>query len=250
MTDNGKKDPDSTQPGPVRPRGSHKLWAILLVLDCVFVIIFGGAVAAKVYQHWQEPPPTPPPAAQKAKPAAQKAKSAKKTPAKKSPKKKTVKKKTAKKKAVAAKKTPAPKKKKTAEPAKGVKPPRPSLLSEAPKPREAPKPQGAKKKETPKTTTVAKAPPPPPKAQRPKAFPVDFKIKAPGAKKVQLTGMFLVRTGGKKDMVAKGDGLWALRLYLVPDTYQYLFIVDGKKTKDPENSDEKLGHSLMTVGAP
>ena len=36
-------------PAPETPRGSHRLWAFLLILDSVFVIVFGGAVAAKVY---------------------------------------------------------------------------------------------------------------------------------------------------------------------------------------------------------
>jgi hypothetical protein len=46
------------------PHGSHRLWALLLILDCAFVIVFGGLVASKVYQHWNEPsevaiPPNP-----------------------------------------------------------------------------------------------------------------------------------------------------------------------------------------------
>ncbi|MEQ1918516.1 MAG: hypothetical protein ABL955_04905, partial [Elusimicrobiota bacterium] len=44
--------PESATEAPA-PRGSHKLWAFLLVLDSVFVIVFAGAVAAKVYQHWK-----------------------------------------------------------------------------------------------------------------------------------------------------------------------------------------------------
>lgn len=41
---------------------SQRLWAILLVLDSFFVIVFGGALAAKVYQHWQATPaPVEPP---------------------------------------------------------------------------------------------------------------------------------------------------------------------------------------------
>ncbi len=44
-------------PAPEAPRGSHKLWAFLLVLDAVFVIIFAGVVAMKVYQYWKAPAP-------------------------------------------------------------------------------------------------------------------------------------------------------------------------------------------------
>ena len=36
------------EPAPEAPHGSHRLWAFLLVLDAVFVIVLGGAVAAKV----------------------------------------------------------------------------------------------------------------------------------------------------------------------------------------------------------
>ncbi len=50
---------------PETPRGSHKLWAFLLVLDSVFVIIFAGAVAAKVYQYWKAPVLAPAPAARR-----------------------------------------------------------------------------------------------------------------------------------------------------------------------------------------
>jgi hypothetical protein len=43
-------------PEPRKPQsGSHGLWLFLLVLDSIFVIVFGGAVAAKVYQYWKTP---------------------------------------------------------------------------------------------------------------------------------------------------------------------------------------------------
>ncbi|HEX4047871.1 MAG TPA: hypothetical protein VH309_08560, partial [Elusimicrobiota bacterium] len=45
-------------PEPRKPQaGSHGLWLFLLVLDSIFVIVFGGAVAAKVYQYWRAPAP-------------------------------------------------------------------------------------------------------------------------------------------------------------------------------------------------
>jgi hypothetical protein len=49
-------------PAPEAAHGSHRLWALLLVLDCAFVIVFGGLVASKVYQHWNEPAPAAAPA--------------------------------------------------------------------------------------------------------------------------------------------------------------------------------------------
>ncbi len=39
-------------PTPSRAPG-QRLWAVLLVLDAFFVIVFGGALAAKLYQHSQ-----------------------------------------------------------------------------------------------------------------------------------------------------------------------------------------------------
>ena len=62
--EDSSSSPKTTAPEPEAqapaPRGSHKLWAFLLVLDSVFVIVFAGALAAKVYQHWKAPvaPPT------------------------------------------------------------------------------------------------------------------------------------------------------------------------------------------------
>lgn len=49
-TTSGQQAPSHEAPG-----GSHRLWAVLLVVDSVFVIVFGGAVAAKVYQYWKAP---------------------------------------------------------------------------------------------------------------------------------------------------------------------------------------------------
>ncbi|MDP3544188.1 MAG: hypothetical protein Q8T11_17115 [Elusimicrobiota bacterium] len=53
------------EPAAPAPRGSHKLWAFLLVLDSLFVIVFAGAVAAKVYQHWKAPAVAAKPVARK-----------------------------------------------------------------------------------------------------------------------------------------------------------------------------------------
>ena len=52
----------SAASAPRSPRGSHRLWAFLLILDAAFVIVFGGLVATKVYQSWDvTPAPLPPP---------------------------------------------------------------------------------------------------------------------------------------------------------------------------------------------
>ncbi len=52
---------DSAEPPTVRAaqapvvRGARKLWAFLLMLDSLFVLMFAGALAAKMYQHWEAP---------------------------------------------------------------------------------------------------------------------------------------------------------------------------------------------------
>lgn len=43
------------KPQPAAPGRGQQVWAILLVLDAFFVIIFGGALSAKLYQHWHAP---------------------------------------------------------------------------------------------------------------------------------------------------------------------------------------------------
>jgi len=248
-----KKTPSGTPPAdvapddaaPEAPRGSHRLWAFLLILDSVFVIVFGGAVAAKVYQYWKTPaanpaivarrrpakePVKPPEPAKPAEPDASAAAAAAKTaetpkapePEKAAPK-------------------PEPK---AAHRADTPRPPKPSLLTEAPKPREAPKLAG------PAGTKPAAAPAPSPAPggaeSRPRAQPVEFKLRITDADSVQLVGAFIVR-GGRKDMIRKSDGTWTLTLYLHPGQYRYFFSVDKKKFLDPENPHSERGASLLTL---
>lgn len=197
---------------------AQRLWAVLLVLDSFFVIIFGGALAAKLYQHWHAPP-SPlrraarvPKGAPKPAPAAPPAAASTPEPAKNEAK------------------APEPQ----AAAAAANKPlAKPSLLQEPPKRREAP----ALKNGGGDTPAAATA----------KAVPTEFKIKAPGAKTVELAGAFLVRTGGVKPMVRRDGDLWTLRLYLTPNTYRYHFLVDGKKTLDPENPATEKGSSIRHV---
>ncbi len=49
--------------------GRPKLWAALLVADAALVIVFGGALAAKLYQHLQAPPAAAMPQVLRHKPA-------------------------------------------------------------------------------------------------------------------------------------------------------------------------------------
>ncbi len=57
-----------------------------------------------------------------------------------------------------------------------------------------------------------------------------FIKKAPNAKAVYLKGAFLVHQNGRKAMVQDDDGVWRLSVSLLPGTYRYSFLVDGKKT--------------------
>lgn len=193
---------------------SQKLWAVLLVLDSFFVIIFGGALAAKIYQHWQAPAaplpaphrrPRPPKAAEAPKPQPPAPPAAAEPPKPAEP--------------------TAPAKHKNPEVASSIAPPKPSLIQEAPR-RETAQPQeiGAVK-----------------------AVPVEFRLQAPDAKEVEIGGAFLVRGGGKKRMVKTGDGLWKVTLYLTPNTYRYYFLVDGKKTLDPQNQVVDRNASVLAV---
>jgi len=227
------------EPPSETPRGSHRLWAFLLVLDSVFVIVFGGAVAAKVYQYWKAPAPPSaaarrrpgkepikppePPAAKPQEPAPSAP-----TPAAKEPE---------------PPKTPEPEKPAAKPEPKAVRhsdsprAPKPSLVTEAPKPRKAPELAEA-------STSAAKSTLPAP--GRPRARPVEFTLRIADAKSAQLVGSFIVR-GGRKDMVKKSDGTWSLTLYLHPGQYRYFFSVDKKKLLDPENPNSARGASLLTV---
>jgi len=182
-------------------RGPHKLWGFLLVLNAVFVVVFGGAVAAKVYQYWSSQTPAAPPAV--------------------------------------------------------TRPPRP-VKPQAESPKPLPPPAAAQAPETARTILPESAPPPKPsllndaaaKTSAPaaggKALPVSFKLRSPNARSVQLVGAFIVH-GGRRDMVKHKDGTWTTKLYLNPGQYRYLFVVNGKKTLDPENPASERGVSLMTV---
>jgi len=219
---------------PHAPRGSHRLWAFLLVLDSVFVIVFGGAVAAKVYQYWKAPavvvaPARPHPRAKAAEAAKapEPAASTAAAPAKpvEPPK-------------AAAPEKPAPKPE-AARRADAPRPPKPSLLSDGPKPHAAPVPARA--------SAVAPAPAAAAPAAVPgKALPVVFKIHAPSAGSVHLVGAFIVR-GGRKEMTKDSGGDWSVKLYLNPGQYRYFFAVDKKKTLDPENPRSDRGASVLSV---
>ena len=227
--------PEAQEPEePRKPQaGSHGLWLFLLVLDSVFVAVFGGAVALKVYQYWKAPaivvapgvrrhPPVKPAEAPKAPEQAAAPKPAP-APAPEPPK-------------PAAK--PEPKIARHA--SESPRPPKPSLINEPPKPRTTPNLAAAG------AAAPASAPAPQAGAAPAKALPVVFKLRSANAGSVQLVGAFIVH-GGRKDMTKAGDGTWTVKLYLNPGQYRYFFSVDKKKTLDPENPNSDRGASLLTV---
>lgn len=190
-----KKEPEAetAEEASAGEPASAKLWAAALVVDSIFVIVFGGALAAKIYQHWKAPP------------AAASTKGSKKT-------------------AEAPNPPPPP------PPAAPAEPPKPAPAAASPEPPKAAEP-------APKPVSAAPG----------KAVPVEFQIKAPGAKTVELVGAFIVRNNGRKAMVRHGDGHWTLTLYLTPDTYRYHFLVNGKKTLDPKSPKTDRGASVRVV---
>ena len=229
-------------------RTRPKLWGALLVVDSILLIVFGGAVAAKLYQHLYSPVnmapaarhrPGKPPLPTGASPSTPTSATPQPTPA-----------------AKAAEPPPA------APPstsAAGPKAAKPTLLAEPMKGRGTPKPQAAGK-------TAATQPPAPSgrsgerqtsrenaapaasiPAEKRHSVPVEFKLKSPHAHSVQLAGAFIVR-GGRREMVQQDTGVWTLTLYLLPGAeYRYWFLVNGKKTLDPENGQVQRGASVLVL---
>lgn len=220
--------PEAAAEAPT-PRGSHKLWAFLLVLDSVFVIIFAGAVAAKVYQYWKAPAVVVAPGRRARPPKAADAPVASTAPAP----------------APEAVKPPEPPKPATVVETKPAadapRPPKPSMLADAPRHRGTPGLAPSSGGSTPAAPAPQAAVPGAPV----KAIRTEFKLHAPKAKAVELVGAFIVR-GGRKDMSRDGDGTWAVTLYLNPGTYRYFYAVDKKKQLDPNAQTDK-GASLRSL---
>lgn len=62
-----------------------------------------------------------------------------------------------------------------------------------------------------------------------------FKLKAPNAKNVSLTGSFKNWDKSGIKMLLDKDGIWTAGLSLKPGRYEYKFIVDNNWIVDPEN---------------
>src|SRR5688572_15089644 len=73
---------------------------------------------------------------------------------------------------------------------------------------------------------------------------VRFRLRAPEAKTVTLTGDFLADTLLNQD----ASGLWSVTVGPVqPDIYFYSFLIDGVRTVDPGNPNVKIGFTTSTV---
>lgn len=78
---------------------------------------------------------------------------------------------------------------------------------------------------------------------------VTFKLRAPSAKQVQLTGQF---QRGNQPMTADASGVWSITVGPVePNLYPYAFVVDGTSVADPSNPsifpNERFKNSLVDI---
>ncbi|MBI5882247.1 MAG: hypothetical protein HZB91_03985 [Elusimicrobia bacterium] len=233
----GRGDPSApaTTPstrGP-KPFGSQGMWMGLLVVDSLLIAVFGsylGVVGMKAYHQWRSGKPSAASQAKPAKPAAKTEPAKAETPSVPAP--------------VDAKAAAEP-----AKPAAKPEPAKPAAKAESAKPVAKAEPAKPVAKPEPAKEPPAKdsAPAEPAGDAGVKALPVDFSYHAPDAESVRLAGAFLVRGGGKKDMVRNSQGEWNLTLYLKPGTYRYWFVEDGKRKVDPQNSKVERGASVVVV---
>ncbi len=82
------------------------------------------------------------------------------------------------------------------------------------------------------------------KENKPKAVKTSFKYKNKKAKKVSLSASFIK---WKEKPMRQKDGVWETEEFVLPGNYFYHFVVDGKKTLDPQAPKTPLGESLVTV---
>jgi len=71
-----------------------------------------------------------------------------------------------------------------------------------------------------------------------------FEYKDPFAKSVRIAGTF---TSWKEKALVKKSGVWKTDIYILPGTYPYHFIVNGKNKADPGKPKTAGGDSLVTV---
>jgi enterochelin esterase family protein len=94
--------------------------------------------------------------------------------------------------------------------------------------------------------------PRPPQVQSPVVHPdrtVTFNLRAPNAKKVELSAQFLP---ANQPLTATTNGLWSITVGPVePDLYPYAFVVDGLSVADSSNQElfpnERFKNSLVDI---
>jgi enterochelin esterase family protein len=76
---------------------------------------------------------------------------------------------------------------------------------------------------------------------------VTFRLQAPQAREVILTGEFL---DGRKNLEQGADGVWTVTVGPIdPETYHYNFTIDGVRTIDPLNPNLKTGSTASTISS-
>lgn len=76
---------------------------------------------------------------------------------------------------------------------------------------------------------------------------VTFRVRAPKAAEVTLTGEFMK---GSKPLLKNGDGIWSVTVGPIePEIYYYNFTIDGVKTIDPNNAEVKTGSTPGTISS-
>ena len=76
---------------------------------------------------------------------------------------------------------------------------------------------------------------------------VTFRLFAPGASQVSLTGEFM---RGSLPLQKNSQGLWSMAVGpLEPEIYNYNFTIDGVRTIDPNNPNVKTGSTANTIAS-
>ncbi len=76
---------------------------------------------------------------------------------------------------------------------------------------------------------------------------VTFRLQAPAANEVTLTGEFMT---GTKPLEKSAQGLWSLTIGpIAPEIYNYNFSIDGVRTIDPDNPRVKTGSTPSTIAS-
>ena len=76
---------------------------------------------------------------------------------------------------------------------------------------------------------------------------VTFRLAAPNAREVAVTGEFMK---GAQPLVKDANGIWSVTIGPVePEIYYYSFTIDGVKTIDPGNPEVKTGSTPSTISS-